>query len=335
METQNISKFLENKTVGIVGVVIKEGQDIEGPEKAPEIMRQSGLYEVIKSLGWDYSDYQNVSRDNLQFEERENKEMNEKEYKYHDLKNATILGAANKKLHSITKKIAQSRQFCLTLGGDHGVATGSISGLKATYPDLKIIWIDAHADCNLPEDSMSGNYHGMPVAHLLGWIPDKSIPGFDWFKSCISPEDIVFIGLRDVDPQEKKNLRKHNIKCFSMHEVIKEGISSVIKMAKDYLFKDGKEHPIHVSFDVDGIDPLYAYGTGTKSRGGLSYREAHYILRELYSTGCLVGLDVVEINPLLDKPKEKFHGDNNLISGTETVALGIELIASSLGDTLV
>jgi arginase len=331
MDVRDMSKFLESKTIGIVGVVIKEGQGLEGPEKAPEVLRHSGLLNVIKSLDWEYLDYGDVNHDNIHIEEKELKEIDQKEYHYHNLKNAYVIGAANKKLNSFTKKIAESKQFCLTLGGDHGIATGSISGLKAVYTDLKIIWVDAHADCNIPEDSLSGNYHGMPVAHLLGWIPNRSVPGFDWFKSCINSEDIVFIGLRDVDPKEKKNLKKHNIKCFSMHEVIKYGIGAIVEKSIEYLFKDGKEHPIHVSFDVDGIDPSFAYGTGTKARGGLMYSEALYLLRELKNTSCLVSLDLVEINPLLDKPKEKFHGDNSLICGTETVSLGIELVASALG----
>jgi len=330
-------KYLdESRSVGIIGVTVKEGQGLEGPEKAPEHLRNGGLLEVIEGMSWNYVDYGDVTRESVARENEEiEKEALEKEYKYADLKNAKVLGAANYKLHSFTKKISENKQFCLTLGGDHGVATGSIAGLKATYPDLKIIWVDAHADCNMPEDSPSGNYHGMPVAHLLGWIPEKSVPGFDWLKACVKAEDIVFIGLRDIDKGERKNLKKAGIKCFTMHEVLRHGIGEVMKKAINHLFKDGKEYPLHISFDVDGIDPSFAYGTGTKCKGGLLYREAHYIIREAALTGCLVGMDLVEINPLLDRPIEHFHGDNEHIKATETVALGIELVESALGHTLI
>jgi arginase len=324
--------YLENKKVGIIGVSTKEGQGLEGPEKAPEYLRNAGLYDIIKSLEWEYQDYQDVKEENAVLED-----LNLNDYKYpNQVKNSIHIGAACKSLNMYVKKIAEKKQFSLILGGDHGIATGSISGLKSVYPDLKVIWIDAHSDCNMPEESPSGNYHGMPVAHLFGWIPEKAVPGFDWFKPCLTNEDLVFIGLRDIDYGERINLKKHNIKCFTMHEVVKYGIGTVVEKAIEYLNKDGKTHPIHISFDVDGIDPSVAYGTGTKSRGGLLYREAQFIVREVAATGRLVGLDLVEINPLLDRPKENYHGDNkNISAATETVSLGLELVASALGHRLL
>jgi arginase len=326
-------KFLKGRTVGIVGVSIKEGQDLEGPEVAPEYIRKGGLLDVIKSLEWSNQDYGDIKED-YQLQDQ-TKEQISKEYKYHDLKHAIELGKTNERLYNTTKEMSSKGQFALTLGGDHGLATGSIAGVKATYPNLKVIWVDAHADCNTPEISPSGNYHGMPVAHLLGWIGEKTIPGFDWFKPCLTNLDIAYIGLRDLDPEEKKLLKKHNIKCFTMHDVLKLGIGEVVKQAIAFLTQDGKEHPIHISFDIDGVDPSVAYGTGTKARGGLLYREAHYIIREAAATGCLVGLDMVEINPLLDRTQEHFHGDSKFIHASETVALGIELIASALGDYIL
>jgi arginase len=331
--TQIKYKYIKDKTVGIIGVSVKEGQDLEGPEKAPQYLRDCGLFDVIKSLDWVAQDYGDITEHNIVLEKKEDliKEKGS-DYLYTDLKNALELGAVCKKLYMNTKKMAEAGQFALTLGGDHGLATGSISGLKAAYPDLKIIWVDAHGDCNVPETSPSGNYHGMPVAHLLGWMGDKTVPGFDWLSPCITNEDIVFIGLRDLDKEEKKLMRKNNIKCYTMHDILKIGIGGVLEQTLKYLTKDG-DHPIHISFDIDAIDPSVAYGTGTKSRGGLLYREAHYIVREAVSTGLVVGLDIVEINPLLDTPKEHYHGDNKYIKGTETVSLGLELIASVLGDS--
>ncbi len=327
-------KFLKDRTVGVIGVSVKEGQDLEGPELAPEYLRKHGLFNVIKSLGWEHNDQGDIKEEVIT-EEPIDREAKIKEYKYSNIKNILELGSVNHKLHNATKDFAEKGKFCLTLGGDHGLGSGSMSGLCAAYPNLKVIWVDAHADCNTPETSPSGNYHGMPAAHLLGWMEEKTVPGFDWFKPCLTNKDIVFIGLRDLDAEEKNNLRKHGIKCFTMHEVLKYGIGQVMEKALAYLFEDGKEHPLHISFDIDGIDPSVAYGTGTKARGGLLYREAHYIVREAAMTGCLVSFDMVEINPLLDKPKENFHGDSKHISGSETVSLGLELIASALGDFIL
>lgn len=328
-------KFLEGNTVGIIGVSVKEGQDLEGPEEAPKILRKSGLLDAIRALDWQIVDHDDITTESLEFLKLDDVETR-KIYKYDNLKNSVLLGSVCHKIHQTTKKIAESKHFCLTLGGDHGLATGTISGLKSVYSDLKIIWVDAHADCNIPEDSPSGNYHGMPVAHLLGWMAEGTIPGFDWFKPCLKSEDIVYIGLRDLDKGEKISLKKHGIKCFTMDDVMRFGIGGVMERTLDYLNKDGIEHPIHISFDIDSVDPSIAYGTGTKAKGGLIYREAHYLIREAAATGHLIGLDMVEINPSLDIDiKEVLHGDNKLIKGTETICLGIELICSALGEKLL
>merc|ERR1711874_95272 len=248
------------------------------------------------------------------------------------------IGSVLKGLHFKVKHICESGQFCLSLGGDHGIATGSISGVKAVYKDLKVIWIDAHADINVPEESPSGNYHGMPVAHLLGWIKKGYFPNFEWLELednlMIKPEDIVYIGLRDLDEGEKRNLVKHNIKCYTMHHVDKLGIANVMDEIVDYFKLKDSKVPIHISLDIDGIDPIHAPGTGTRSKGGLNEREAHYILRELNNYKCIVSMDLVEINPLLDRElSEPYHGDIGDVTSTklQTVSLGLELIASALG----
>lgn len=332
-EKELVYTHLEGRNVGIIGVSVKEGQNLEGPETAPGEIRAAGLLGLIEELGWSYNDYNDIVNENIEM--KESFESVSKQHKYSTLKHAHILGATCQKLSNFTKKIAASKSLCLTLGGDHGLATGSIHGVKSVYPNLKIIWVDAHADINLPEDSPSGNYHGMPVAHLLGWIAEGEIPGFDWFKPCLKKEDIVFIGLRDLDTEEKKNLRKHNIKCFTMDDILRFGMGGVMQQTFEYLNPNGESNPIHISFDIDAVDPSIAYGTGTKSRGGLLSREAHFIVREAVASGNLVSMDLVEVNPMLDRPQEHFHGDFQNINGTETVVLGIGLIASALGHTLL
>jgi len=256
-----------------------------------------------------------------------------------DIKDTLAIGATCKKLHESVRTSALERKFTLVLGGDHSLATGSISGMKSVYPDLKVVWIDAHADANLPEQPpFRVNYHGMPVSHLMGWIPEKSIPGFDWLNPSLKPNDIAYIGLRDLDADEKHKLPQENIKAFHMDAVTEIGIGAVLNQILEYFHTDGKDHPIHISFDIDAIDPMYATHTGTKARGGLTYREAHYIMRRLAKTNCIVSMDMVEINPMIlgGLPKrEHVFGDNQLVSGPETVCLGVELIESALGRKLL
>jgi arginase len=321
--------FLQEKTLSIIGVAVNEGQDLGGTELGPKVLREANLASVARSLGWNVDDLGDITNDNIVVEETD-----VSNYKYSDIKNAQTLGGLCKSLHNMCKKSAEEGNFTLVLGGDHGLASGSISGMKTAYPDLKVVWVDAHGDCNIPEASPSGNYHGMPVAHLFGWIPEGTVPGFDWFKPNLKPEDIAYIGLRDMDSYEKMMLTKHNIKVYDIDDVTELGIGKVMQEITEYFNADGKDHPIHVSFDIDGIDPMYAPQTGTKCRGGLTDREAKYILRKLVQTKSVVSMDLVEVNPLLEEntaPRPHFHGDNHLIKGTQTVCLGVELVEAILG----
>jgi len=162
-------------------------------------------------------------------------EANTKEYKY-SLQNDVVLGCMNKVLSDRVFESATKKENVVILGGDHGLATGSIHGMKRAYPDLKVIWFDAHGDCNTPETSPSGNYHGMPVAHLLGWIEKGSVKGFDWFEACLKPEDIVYIGLRDVDVKERALIRNANIKVYTPYDIeMLGGIGKVMEETLAYL----------------------------------------------------------------------------------------------------
>lgn len=322
----------QSKQLKIIGVAVNEGQNHGGTEFGPKVIREANLHKVAQTLGWKINDLGDITNESIQIEQTD-----ASRYKYSEVKNSHTLGGVCKQLHDTCKKSAQEGGFTLVLGGDHGLATGSISGLKEAHPDLKIVWIDAHGDCNAPEGSPSGNYHGMPVAHLLGWMPEGSVPGFDWFKPNLKPEDIAYIGLRDIDEYEKNMLRKHNIKVYDMDDVTELGIGKVLQEILEYFNADGKTHPIHVSFDIDSIDPLYVRQTGTIARGGLTDREAKYILRRLAKTGQVVGMDLVEVNPEIEKDttsREVFHGDNKLIEGTPTVCLAVELVEAILGQRL-
>jgi arginase len=187
-----------------------------------------------------------------------------------------------------------------------------------------VIWIDAHADANTPRTSPSGHYHGMPAAHLMGWFekpgelgedlaPGVALKGFDWFTSgCLPERRLAYIGLRDVDA-----VTERAIKAIDPEE----------------------RCPIHLSLDIDGVDPFFAPGTGTCARGGLSYREVHYICEDLHRTDRMVSMDLVEVNPGIDLPvptSGAMHGDDpSLKPASPTVRLAVELVLSALGKTIL
>jgi len=217
---------------------------------------------------------------------------------------------------------ARNGQFVLTIGGDHSIAMGTISGTTAIYPDLCVVWVDAHADINTPDTTQSGNLHGCPLSFLLGLAGD--VESYDWLKPCLDFKNLVYIGLRDVDEGEKRILKQHNIKAFSMYEVDKYGIGKVVDMALDHV-NPNRDRPIHLSFDVDALDPSVAPSTGTPVRGGLTFREGHYICEALAETGLLVALDLMEVNPML--------GDEQSLM--ETVTVGCSIVRCCAGETLL
>jgi len=210
------------------------------------------------------------------------------------------------------------------LGGDHSLAIGSIAASSTAYEDLCVIWVDAHADINTPKTSPTGNIHGMPVAFLmqLDMVP---VPGFEWLKEKkLTPERIVYVGLRDVDEGEKEILKQLNIKAFSMTKVEHYGIKQIMQMALDHVCPN-RDKPIHLSFDVDGIDPYDVPSTGTPVRGGLTYREARYLCERVCETGQLVSMDIVEVNPKLGSAEEV----------RKTVDTAVNLARFAFGQTLL
>ncbi|KAI4539268.1 hypothetical protein MJG53_020756 [Ovis ammon polii x Ovis aries] len=222
------------------------------------------------------------------------------------VKNPRCVGKANEKLADVVAEVKKTGRISLVLGGDHSLAIGSIFGHARVHPDLCVIWVDAHTDINTPLTTASGNLHGQPVSFLLKELKEKmpEVPGFHWLAPCISAKDIVYIGLRDVDPGEHYILKTLGIKYFSMTEVDKLGIGKVMEETFSYLL-GRKKRPIHLSFDVDGLDPSFTPATGTPVQGGLTYREGLYITEEIYKTGLLSGLDIMEVNPSLGKTPEE------------------------------
>lgn len=207
---------------------------------------------------------------------------------------------------------------------------GTVLGTLTAHPDAGLIWVDAHADINTPKSTESGNLHGCPVSFLLG-LKDSLVHPFEWLPGpagkFLDPKRLVFIGLRDVDAGEKQILKEYGIRAYSMFEVDKYGIGAVVDKALDYLnggVQGKRERPIHLSFDVDAMDPTVAASTGTPVRGGLTFREGHYICEAVYETGALVGMDIMEVNPVL-APE---HAE-------ATVTIGCSLVRAALGETLL
>jgi arginase len=256
------------------------------------------------------------------------------------VKNSVVIGHSLRRLFEAMKRISES-SFILNIGGDHSIGSASILGRLSVHSDLGVIWVDAHGDCNTPESSESKNYHGMPAAHAMGWF-SKTTPGFEWMdeplKRPLNESKLVYIGLRDLDPRERDLLRKSKVHIFTMKDIDRLGIAGVMTEALKHL----PTGPLHLSFDIDAIDPSVAPGTGTLARGGLSYRESHYICESLADSGRLVSMDMVEVNPKLDTADEintqqkHLHGDDPRIhTKSPTVRLAIELVTSALGKNIL
>lgn len=247
---------------------------------------------------------------------------------HRNMKKPRAVSAVTKQLSTQVYEHAREGRFVLTLGGDHSIAVGTVSGTaKATRErlgrEIAVIWVDAHADINTPETSDSGNIHGMPVSFLTGLAKDDADKPFGWLEEDhkLNLNKLVYIGLRDVDRGEKKILRDNNIKAFSMHDIDRYGIGKVMDMALGWI---GRDTPIHLSFDVDALDPQWAPSTGTPVRGGLTLREGDFIAECVHQTGSLIALDLVEVNPSLEE-----HG------AQETVRAGCSIVRCALGDTLL
>ncbi|KAJ2850510.1 Arginase, catabolizes arginine to ornithine and urea [Coemansia brasiliensis] len=315
------SKFLKNgDTVGITCVPFSGGQPKGGVDDGPIEMIRFGILDQIQGMGYQI-------------------ELSEGMDKYRtmqpasdppigNMKNPRYVGMAARRVAEQVQSHCKQGRLAVTLGGDHSIAMGTLAGSSSVYgSDMCVVWVDAHADINTPSSTDSGNLHGCPLSFVLGLCDKDEVPAnspFEWIKPCIRKNRLVYIGLRDVDAAEKVILRKHGIRAFSMHDVDKHGIGRVVEMALDHVNPD-RSRPIHMSFDVDALDPSVAPATGTPVRGGLTFREGHYICEAVAETGCLVALDLVEVNPLLGDPE----------SLRQTVAVGCSLVRSSLGESLL
>ncbi|HCY8162590.1 TPA: arginase [Staphylococcus aureus] len=274
----------KTKAIDIIGAPSTFGQRKLGVDLGPTAIRYAGLISRLKQLDLDVYDKGDIK-----------------------------VPAVNEVSASI-----ENNRFPLVLGGDHSIAVGSVSAISKHYNNLGVIWYDAHGDLNIPEESPSGNIHGMPLRILTGEGPKELL---ELNSNVIKPENIVLIGMRDLDKGERQFIKDHNIKTFTMSDIDKLGIKEVIENTIEYL-KSRNVDGVHLSLDVDALDPLETPGTGTRVLGGLSYRESHFALELLHQSHLISSMDLVEVNPLID-------------SNNHTAEQAVSLVGTFFGETLL
>ena len=255
------------------------------------------------------------------------------------VRNLNVLGPLLGKLHHQVANIVQkqSEDMLLTIGGDHSIGAATVTGAKRVHPDLRVVWVDAHPDCTNsqlrnPTKMHYENYHGMPLSHITGMAQIPKLPYWSWLTELpqLDPKNVVLIAIRDIDKDEYHTLKHFGVKCFTMDHIDKYGIGDVMTQTINYL--DPKnQHPFHLSFDVDGIDPSVVGQTGTLFRYGLSARESVHIVRRLIHERKMVSMDIVEINEDFEKNESKrkpYRGEGDLSPVTKTVGMGIDLMSS-------
>ncbi len=301
--------------VRILGVPMDLGQQRRGVDMGPSALRYAGLFEKLTELGCKVEDAGNITvpvRD-----ERRVRAHQWTEAGSGGLRHLPEVIAACRAIYEVSKACAAGPEFPIFLGGDHSIAIGTVAG-ASTSGSLGVIWVDAHGDYNTPDTTPSGNIHGMPVAVLTGeGHPDLVALGHPGAK--LRPRDVVLIGIRDLDQREKVRLAASGIVIYTMRDVDELGMATVARRA---LTRLSHVQRIHVSLDMDAIDPDDAPGVGTPVPGGLTFREAHLLMEILAESAKISSLDVVEINPILDE-------------GNGTAELAVELVLSLLGKRIL
>jgi arginase len=297
------------KKVSIIGVPMDLGQKRRGVDMGPSAMRYAGLIEEIESLGYEVKDYGDINI---------NRPANN-ELKEGQLRNLDEVIKVSEELCSGVEEIEAEHSFPLILGGDHSISIGSIAAIRKSYQNLGVIWYDAHPDLNTVETSPSGNIHGMPLAVNIG-IGHEKLINIGKITPKVKPENIVIIGARSIDEGERTLIKEQGIKVYTMHEIDRMGMTRVIEETIEYLAN--RTDGVHLSFDLDGIDPLDAPGVGTPVLGGITYRESHLALEMLAESELITSAEFVEINPILDNKNQ-------------TANVAVALVTSLLGKKLL
>jgi len=299
--------------VRIIGVPMDLGQSRRGVDMGPSALRGAGLQSSLKKLGLQVEDIGNLS-----VKQPEEMPVGEKRAKYLQEIAETCADVA-----AAAEKSLNEGFLPLVLGGDHSIAAGVAAGVANYFrrdkKQIGYLWLDAHGDMNTPETSPSGNVHGMPLAAIMGYGATELVDLLG-FQPKAEPGNIVIVGARDLDAQERKIVKKSGVRVFTMRDIDERGLRDVMSEAHKYAMDDTAG--IAVSLDMDFVDPADAPGVGTPVRGGVTYREAHLAMEMIADTESMVSLEVVEINPILDEHNR-------------TALLGVELVLSGLGQKIL
>jgi len=295
--------------IRVIGVPMDLGADRRGVDIGASAIRYAGLNDQLRRLGYEVHDIGNIV-----VPQPESQPIDNTRLKYLE----PIVKVAEELADTVTAAL-KANEFPLILGGDHSIALGSITGVTRLHKDIGLIWIDAHADFNTEETTPSGNIHGMILAALAG-LGNIRLTDIGGWTPKLDPQRIVIVGVRDLDRGERELLHAHHVHVFTMSDIDQRGISEVMREA--ITITDMASEGIHLSLDMDSLDPVHAPGVGTPVRGGLSYREAHLAMEHIADTGRLVAMDVVEVNPILDRENA-------------TALLAVELVMSALGKKII
>jgi arginase len=292
------------REVAIIGAALDLGQGRRGVDMGPSAIRYAGLDERLTSLGFLVRDHGNV-------------ESAVPEATALEDERARFLPEIKRTCERIAAKVVEELHAGATplvLGGDHSVALGTLGGLASVHGPGGVLWIDAHPDVNTPDTSPSGNVHGMPLAAALG-LAGAAFASDSWPLPALDPRRVALLGIRELDDGERRLLRDMDVRVFTTSELDRIGVERAMREALDRVAGSGF---VHVSLDMDALDPEVAPGVGTPVRGGLTYREAHLALELVAESGLAGSLEVVEVNPILDRENT-------------TALTAVELVASALG----
>jgi arginase len=299
--------------ISIVGVPMDLGADRRGVDMGPSALRYADLNERLQELGYEVEDL-----GDLDVIIPEVRHFGDPHAKY--LKE---IAEACTNLANIVLEIREQGRIPLVLGGDHSIAAGTVSGVSESFRrrgrKIGLMWFDAHADFNTPEISPSGNVHGMPLASIMGYGPIELTHIFG-FSPKIQPENAVMIGIREVDPLERELVKKSGVRVFTMKEIDRRGLGTIMDEALSIVTK-GTEG-FAVTLDADFLDPYESPGVATPVRGGANYREAHLAMEMVADTKKMVSFEITEINPILDVHNKTAH-------------FGMELILSAFGKQIL
>ena len=294
--------------IDIIGVPLDLGADRRGVDMGPSAIRYAHLHHKLEELGYTLQD-----KGNIEVPIQETCSISDPRLKYLD-----CIVPMSRRLAGAVATSMQAGHFPLVLGGDHSLSVGSIRG-AARHRKLGVIWVDAHADFNTPATTPSGNIHGMPLAALSGLGDPRLVCLWEETAPVLDPRRVAVIGARDLDLGEKRNLREADVMVQSMEQVDRIGMVAALEKAIERVSRD--VDGIYLSLDMDALDPRHAPGVGTPVPGGLTYREAHLACEVVAETGRLIGMDLVEVNPILDVQNQ-------------TAILAVEFIRSALGSRI-